>query len=199
MKKAIQETLKICREKGVLSDYINERESAIVDILTRELEQRQRVSNIAKSMKISGRKKAIVDSLRTIMRIMNFSQSEAMECLEIPDENREYYSEAIKQSDVASPIQEAINNKCKHCKDSFSLLFDEEYQLNLYYLGCEKDGWKLGMCDVLRCLVQNMKLSLNEAMNFLGIPNEERPNYCKAIEKGDTKDLLDYDEEDDVS
>ena len=38
--KAIQETLRICKEQGILKDYLEKHESDVTDILTQELADR---------------------------------------------------------------------------------------------------------------------------------------------------------------
>ena len=55
-----------------------------------------------------------------------------------------------------------------------------------------------GILNSLRQLMQNLKVSLSEAMNYLGIPDTERASYREAIEgNGTLKVDEDETEEDD--
>ena len=45
--KAIQETLKICKEQGILKDYLEKHEADVTDILTQELAERTYRESVA--------------------------------------------------------------------------------------------------------------------------------------------------------
>ena len=74
--------------------------------------------------------------------------------------------------------------------DIMGTWFDQEYLTRQYGQRMEERGEKRGkmegILNSLRQLMQNLKVSLSEAMNYLGIPDTERASYREAIEGNGT-------------
>ena len=103
------EAIRICQDRGVLAEYLREREKEVIDIMITLFDQEYAVEQFGKQQKAEGRaegraegKAEGIDSekisnLKTIMRKMQFSAQKAMDFLDIAPEDQEKYGLMLKE------------------------------------------------------------------------------------------------------
>ena len=94
-RKAIEETLRICRDKKVLEEYLKERETEIMDIMTTLFDQDYVTHMYGIEPRNEGRNEERMNSIRNLMSKLKMCLSDAMAFLEIPKEEQSIYIEAL--------------------------------------------------------------------------------------------------------
>ena len=99
MRKAIEETLRICRDKQILVEYLKQRETEIMDIMTTLFDQDYITELYGNERKKEGKKEGkiegILNSIQNLMQSLGVSSEKAMSLLMIPQEEQNMYREAL--------------------------------------------------------------------------------------------------------
>ena len=108
-RKAIEETLRVCRDKQILVEYLKQRETEIMDIMTTLFDQdyitelygnerrmEGKLEGIKEGIK-KGKLEGILNSIRGLMQSLSVSADKAMSLLMIPKEEQEIYREVLSK------------------------------------------------------------------------------------------------------
>ena len=86
--KAIQETIRICKDKNVLKEYLESREEEVVDMLMTLFDEEQIMKNhdadLTREVTNKVTKENQINSIRNLMDTLNFTAKQAMDALKIP-------------------------------------------------------------------------------------------------------------------
>ena len=93
--KAIDETIRLCKEEEILTLFLASREKEVKDIMFTLFDQEWVTSvhekNLVKEARQEGRQESTIDNLRNLMASFNLTADQAMSALKIPaDEQVEY-------------------------------------------------------------------------------------------------------------
>ena len=95
-RKAIEETIRICSDKNILTAYLKEREKELMNIMTTLFDQDTVTRDLIASKENRARKITNLDAIKSIMTDFNVSLTRAMDTLKIPDSERDYYIQKIE-------------------------------------------------------------------------------------------------------
>ena len=102
-RQAIEETLRICRDKNVLVEYLRQRETEIMDIMTTLFDQDYITELYGHDRERFGRKEGIRDTtlnaIKNLMTKLQMGLDEAMALLEIPKEDQPIYVAALNKKE----------------------------------------------------------------------------------------------------
>lgn len=97
--KAIQETIRICRNKNILKEYLESREKEVVDMLMTLFDEEQIMKNhdadLTREVTREVTNSTIITNIRSIMENLAYTVEQAMEILNIPTEKRAYYKSLL--------------------------------------------------------------------------------------------------------
>lgn len=116
-KKAIEETMRICCEKGILKEYLEKRESEVMtmiadffdeekmieEYITCEREEARRegrqegMEKGRQEGEKRGKREALIESVRSIMGTLKYTAVQAMNLLKIPEEEQAEYIRLINK------------------------------------------------------------------------------------------------------
>ena len=103
-RKAIEETLRICRDKSVLVEYLKQRETEIMDIMTTLFDQDYITALYGKNQRNEGRNEGRneerLNSIRNLMQSLSISSEKAMSLLMIPEEEQARYVKALSKENT---------------------------------------------------------------------------------------------------
>lgn len=101
-KLAIEETIRICQDKSILSKYLGERKEEVEDIMMTLFSQEEATKRYGyecrEEGREEGREETTISSIHNLMDTMNFTMEKAMDALKVPLEDRERYAAAIRAS-----------------------------------------------------------------------------------------------------
>ncbi len=95
-KLTMEETIRICQGENVLTGYLTERKKEVEDIMSmlfsqEEVTERYGYERYAEG-RDEGRKESILKSVRALMRKRGWDMNEAMDALDVPQEDRSLIS-----------------------------------------------------------------------------------------------------------
>ena len=90
-RKAVEETIRICRNRSVLVEYLQEREKEVFDIMITLFDQEYAMEQYGRSLKEEGREEEKVFSIRSVMENLKITPEKAMDILNIPASERSHY------------------------------------------------------------------------------------------------------------
>jgi predicted transposase YdaD len=106
-RKAVEETIRICRNRSVLVEYLQEREKEVFDIMITLFDQEYAMEQYGRSLKEEGREEGHkeghkegrkegreeekVFSIRSVMENLKITPEKAMDILNIPASERSHY------------------------------------------------------------------------------------------------------------
>lgn len=91
IRKAVEETIRICRNRSVLVEYLQEREKEVFDIMITLFDQEYAMEQYGRSLKEEGREEEKVFSIRSVMENLKITPEKAMDILNIPASERSHY------------------------------------------------------------------------------------------------------------
>ena len=94
---AIKKTIHICRDKDILSNYIEKYEREAFDTMLTLYDPEAELCEHIRCEVAQGRAEGIADSVSALMKKMNISKEQAMEMLDITGTNAEKISKLLKQ------------------------------------------------------------------------------------------------------
>ena len=86
---AMEETLRICREKDVPKEYLEERAKEVKSIMMTLFSQEEAMNAYGRKCREEGREETQLSNIRTLMRNMRLNALEAMNALAIPQEEQQ--------------------------------------------------------------------------------------------------------------
>ena len=98
--KAAREAIRICRDRGVLAEYLKDREKEVVNIMIMLFDQEYAVNQFGKAQKEEGRDENQVSNIRKMMKNLKMTAEAAMDILEIPSEEQKKYALMLKEGKV---------------------------------------------------------------------------------------------------
>ena len=96
-KQAVEETIRICSDKGILKEYLEAHRREVVDIMTRIYDKEREMKLYVEEERSDAEKKAKVDSIKSLMRNLKFSAKEAMNALGIAPKDQKMYMPMLKK------------------------------------------------------------------------------------------------------
>ena len=116
--KAARETIRICQDRGVLADYLKEREKEVINIMITLFDQEYAVNQYGKAQRKEGREEgriegreegreegwegAQISNIRKMMNKLKMTAESAMDLLDIPEEEKGKYTLLLKEAEVGS-------------------------------------------------------------------------------------------------
>ena len=97
-REAAAETIRICTDRGVLKDYLKEREKEVVDIMIMLFDQEYAVERYAKKVSAEARDEEKLSNIRRAMKKQGMSLEKALEYMDIPAEEKEKYAVMLKEN-----------------------------------------------------------------------------------------------------
>lgn len=94
-REAILETIKICKDKNVLKEYLESREKEVVDMLMTLFDEEQIMKNHDAHLTREVTNSTLLANIKSIMEKMAYTAEQAMDLLNIPNENRAYYKSQL--------------------------------------------------------------------------------------------------------
>ena len=98
--KAVQETIRICTDMQILTEYLKQRENELMNIMTALFDQdevtKSLVASKARVARQDERQKTRLESIKNVMDELHVNISRAMDILKIPSSERNYYIEQIE-------------------------------------------------------------------------------------------------------
>lgn len=93
--KAIEETIRICQDEGILTEYLNEYKKEVNTIMKSLFSQEEVTKRFAYELRQEGREEGILSSINNLMDTLNLTVDKAMDALKVPTAEREFYKKAI--------------------------------------------------------------------------------------------------------
>ena len=90
-RKAVEETIRICRNRSVLVEYLRGREKEVLEIMITLFDQEYAMEQYGRSLKEEGREEEKVFSIRSVMENLKITPEKAMDILNIPASERSHY------------------------------------------------------------------------------------------------------------
>ncbi len=98
-RRAVEETIRICKDRGALREYLAAHEKEVTDSMVMLFEQEFAMQRYGNRMRAEGREEGRAEerekqrlaSLRALMKTMALTPEQAMEALEVPAEDRQKY------------------------------------------------------------------------------------------------------------
>ncbi len=90
-RKAVEETIRICRTRSVLVEYLRGREKEVLEIMITLFDQEYAMEQYGRSLKEEGREEEKVFSIRSVMENLKITPEKAMDILNIPASERSHY------------------------------------------------------------------------------------------------------------
>lgn len=101
---AIEETIRICKDKDILKDYLEKKEREVVDMLMTLFDEEQIMKNhdasLAREVTQEVTSMTNLEAIKNIMDKLLYTEDEAMDLLNIPVEMREYYRLMLASKDM---------------------------------------------------------------------------------------------------
>ena len=101
-KTAVEETIRVCKSEGVLSEYLESREKEVVDIMITLFGQEYAVEAYAESERKAGEEIAEtrekLSGIKRAMKKQNFTPEKAMDYMDIPIAERPKYALMLKET-----------------------------------------------------------------------------------------------------
>lgn len=90
-REAILETIRICKDKNVLKEYLENREKEVVDMLMTLFDEEQ----ILKNHDANLTREVLSANIKSIMNKLAYTAEEAMDLLNVPEDKRAYYKSML--------------------------------------------------------------------------------------------------------
>ena len=94
--KAVEETIRICKDEKVLEEYLERQREEVIDIMTTLFDQetimKNREAAIRREAKAEGVEITSIDNIRNLMDSMKWTSQQAMDALKIPISDRSKYA-----------------------------------------------------------------------------------------------------------
>ena len=87
-REAILETIRICKDKNVLKEYLESREKEVVDMLMTLFDEEQILKNHDADLTREVTRENQLNSVRNIMQTLKLTAEQAMDALKIPAAER---------------------------------------------------------------------------------------------------------------
>ena len=103
-RKAIEETIRLCKDKNVLRKYLDEREGEVIDMMVTLFDQEtvleNHVASVAREAAAKADKAARADerltTIKSLMKTMHWSPIEVMNAMEIPPDQQAIYIKKLR-------------------------------------------------------------------------------------------------------
>lgn len=100
---AVRETIRICRDKGVLEEHLHKREKEVIDIMLalfdQEVAEKNRMASVARAARADERQKTTLsvnlETIKNLMETLKLSAIEAMDAMKIPPDQQAVYSKLL--------------------------------------------------------------------------------------------------------
>lgn len=92
---AVKETIRICKERDVLRDYLEKEEQEVIDIMERLLSQEEILKEYVMSEREDAVQSTLLATLQKMVTKLHLSVDEAMDTLEIPQNERALYAASL--------------------------------------------------------------------------------------------------------
>ena len=89
---SVQETIRICKDRNVLKKYLEEREKEVMDIMRVLYDQETAMRNYVAEVDREARADERLIAIKSLMKTLKLSPSEAMTAMEIPPDQQAIYA-----------------------------------------------------------------------------------------------------------
>ncbi len=93
---AVREAIRICKDMNVLKKYLEEREKEVISIMLtlfdQETAERNYAASIDREARADERQKSLLGTIKSLMKTMKWSPTEAMTAMEIPTSQQSIYA-----------------------------------------------------------------------------------------------------------
>ncbi len=93
--KAVEETIRICVGRDILKEYLEKEKEEVLNIMTTLFDEETIQKNHIASERRDEREKTRIDDIRTVMHKLKFTVNQAMDFLEIPQDQRATLSKLV--------------------------------------------------------------------------------------------------------
>ena len=90
--RAVRETIRICKDRNVLKKYLEEREKEVISIMLTLFDQETAERNYAASIERETSLREKLTTIKSLMKTMKWSPTEAMTAMEIPTSQQSIYA-----------------------------------------------------------------------------------------------------------
>ena len=94
-KKAIEETIRICKDKNVLREYLLACEREVITIMKELFDDEWILNDYGRGRFMEGREEGIINSIKSLMKNMSLGINQALEALSIPQNEWEKYTKLV--------------------------------------------------------------------------------------------------------
>ena len=89
---AVRETIRICRDMNVLTEYLQQHETEVMNIMLTLFDQETAVNNRIATVQRETEQETKLTTIKSLMRTMKWSAKEAMTAMEIPEDQQAIYA-----------------------------------------------------------------------------------------------------------